>query len=79
MNENLIFEGNTIYEIDPVCIKNKNIRRENHKIMDRREMTGRMKNFSTAESCADETLQMIKLLFVFQWAKHFRSGSFPQR
>ena len=28
MNENLIFEGNTIYEIDPVCIKNKNIQAE---------------------------------------------------
>lgn len=25
MNENLIFEGNTIYELDPVCLREKNV------------------------------------------------------
>ena len=25
MNENLIFEGNTIYELDPVCLREKKV------------------------------------------------------
>ena len=31
MNENLIFEGNTIYEIDPVCMREKQMYKEREK------------------------------------------------
>lgn len=66
MNENLIFEGNTIYELDPVCIKNKKMQKETAKRMDCRERNGRMKKYSATDGCPDQTLQMIKLWFLIE-------------
>ena len=68
MNENLIFEGNTIYEIDPVCIQNGNDRRPGS-----REMTGKMKKTSDLDRCTDEILQIIKIILLLQWAGQGKS------
>ena len=73
MNENLIFEGNTIYEIDPVCIKNKNIQNGNDRRPGSREMTGKMKKTSDLDRCTDEILQSIKIILLLQWAGQGKS------
>jgi hypothetical protein len=59
MNENLIFEGNTVYEIDPLCVKEKEKQERKRRAMGETGKYGRTMGsacFAEESSCRKSVL-----------------------